>query len=63
MLEHRLDKPVSLRLGYPEDHLRCLVQKYPDLRQDLQPCFFHVDHHASHNDRPDESISNSLHIR
>lgn len=62
MLEHTLNKPISLRLGYPEDHRRCFVQKCPDLRQGLQPCFFHVDHHASHNDRSDESISDLFHI-
>jgi hypothetical protein len=27
--------------------VRCPVKKCLDLRHDLQPCFFHVDHHAS----------------
>jgi hypothetical protein len=29
----------------------CPVKKCLDLRHDLQPCFFHVDHHPLHHDR------------
>lgn len=50
-LEHPLDKPVSVRLGDAEGPRRGPVQKGPDRRDRVQPCFFHVDHHASHHDR------------
>lgn len=50
-LEHTLDKPVSFRLGYAEGNILSSIQKRLNLYQSLQPCFFHVDHHALHHDR------------
>jgi hypothetical protein len=41
-LAHMLNKPMPLCLGHLKSHLRCPVQKYLDLRQSLQPCFFHA---------------------
>lgn len=50
-LEHPLNQWIPVRLGDPEGDFRGPAPKGPDLCNRLQPCFFHVDHHAWHHDR------------